>query len=101
MLIIVENREIHHILICRTHLTSHRINVGKGVIGFHGNSDLILCGTARVMIFIRIVVTGLIARIGRLKVAMPDDLLSLLLTEHLLGRSEQGVQGELAELLLL
>ena len=32
---------------------------------------------------------------------MPDNLLGLLLAEHLQGGSEQGVQGELAELLLL
>ena len=32
---------------------------------------------------------------------MPDNLLGLLLAEHLLGGSEQRIQGKLAEFLLL
>ena len=40
-----------------------------------------------------------VVRVGRLDIAIPDDLLALFLTEHELGRREEAAERDLAELL--
>ena len=62
LILIIVDREDHHPLVRRAHLAGHCINIGKGVIGLYGDSDLIpRCAPG--IVLIRVVMTSLVARI--------------------------------------